>query len=164
MTALWRTLGVLLAVATAAAGVALSNLPMRVAPPDESLLRLSWRAIAERSERCRVPTEAELAAVPKHMRQAEICEGRLASFRLVAAIDGVTLIDRELRPAGAREDRPAYVLEVLPIPPGGHRLDVSFSVISDSPPPALELAASIDPEPRDVVLVTLDEHGSLVLR
>lgn len=164
MTQTWRVLAVALAVASTAAGVALSNLRVVVAPADESLVRLSWRAVAERLERCRVPTEEELAAVPLHMRQPEICGGRLASFHLAVAIDGETVIDRELRPAGAREDRPTYVLEVLPIPPGPHQLEVAFSVMGESDSPPLRIAASIRPEPRDVVLVTRDDRGELVVR
>lgn len=164
MTLLLRALGILLAVAGAAAGVALSKFEVTVAPEDESLVRLSWRAVAERVERCRVPSDAELASVPLHMRQSEICEGRLASFHLVVAIDGETLVDRELRPAGAREDRPTYVLEVLPISPGPHELEVEFSVMSETASPPLEIAASIHPQPRDVILVTRDERGALVLR
>lgn len=65
---------------------------------------------------------------------------------------------------GAREDRPTYVLEVLPIAPGPHRLEVAFSLMGESTTPALKLAAPIDPGPRDVILVTRDEHGGLVIR
>jgi hypothetical protein len=36
--------------------------------------------------------------------------------------------------------------------------------MGESTTPALELAAPIDPGPRDVVLVTRDEHGGLVIR
>lgn len=164
MSASGRALGTLLAVGVTAGGVALSNLGMVVAPEDESLVRLSWRAIAERIERCRVPSEEELAKVPLHMRRTEICEGRLASFRLLVTVDGETRIDRELRPAGAREDRPTYVLDVLPVAPGPHRLEVAFSVVGESTSAPLQLTAEIRPGPRDVVLVTLDEQGALVVR
>jgi hypothetical protein len=159
-----RLLGVLLAVGATAAGVALSNLGMVFASDEESLVRLSWRAIAERSELCRVPSEEEQASIPMHMRQAEICEGRLASFRLVVSIDGEAVVDRELRPAGAREDRPTYVLETLPIQPGPHRLEVSFQVLAESDSPPLQIAAPIHPGPGDVVLVTRDERGELIIR
>jgi hypothetical protein len=164
VTALRRLLGILLAVAATAAGVALSQVEMAVAPAQEALVRLSWRATARRVERCRVPTEEELAAVPLHMRRAEICEGGLAPFRLRVVIDGETRIDREVRPAGAREDRPTYVLELLPIPPGTHQLEVRFSVVGESDEPALELATAIRPDPRDVILVTRDTQGALVAR
>lgn len=164
VTGAWRVLGLLIAGGATAACVALSSYGMSVAPEQQSLVRLSWRAIAERIERCRVPSEAELASVPLHMRQSEICEGGLASFQLSVALDGQVLVERELRPAGAREDRPTYVLEVLPISPGPHRLEVAFSVMGESTTPALELAARIDPGPRDVILVTRDEHGGLVIR
>jgi hypothetical protein len=159
-----QLLGVAAAVAATAAGVALSNVGMRVAPQDESLLRLSWRAQAERVERCRVPSAEDLAGLPQHMRPAEICEGRLASFRLVVELDGATVIDRELRPAGAREDRPTYVLEVMPIAPGPHRLVVGFSAIGEFAVPPLRVESTIEPGPRDVVLVTREPGGELVIR
>lgn len=164
MTATWRAVGCLVAIAVTWGIVLLSRLGIQVAPEEEALLRLSWRANAERTERCRPLSEEEQASLPAHMRRTEICEGGLASFRLAVTVDGETRVDRELRPAGVREDRPTYVLEVLPIAPGPHRLEVVFEVVGESERAPLAVAGAIDLAPRDVLLVTRDERGELVMR
>ena len=111
-----------------------------------------------------MPTEAELANLPLHMRRTEICDGELAPFRLVVELDGAAVVDRIVRPAGARADRPVYVLDELKVAPGPHRVAVVFSVEGESETAPLRVAASVDVGARDVVLVTRDEHGTLVVR
>ena len=103
------------------------------------------------------------------MRPREICEGRNLPFRLTVRVDGAVLFDAEVRPAGARADRPAYVLEEFPVQPGRHRLEVRFAVshaeadaVEASPPLLLEQTVSL--APREVVLVTRGEAGLEVRR
>lgn len=136
----------------------------------DALLRLSWRAVGERVERCRDATQAELEALPVHMRQKQICDARLVPFRLVVTLDDVPVVEREVHAAGAREDRPAYVLEELHLAPGPHHLVVRFAVDrsaaegrSDGSP--LILDTDFEALPRGVTLVTRDaDTGGLVIR
>ncbi len=96
------------------------------ASPDRAELRLAWRFRVPRVERCRTPTPEELAELPVHMRQAEICEGRPASYRLEVHVDDALRHASVVEAAGARGDRPLYVFQALPLEPGDHRLRVSF--------------------------------------
>lgn len=163
-------LGAALALSATLAIVALSQLPWRAGPENEALLRLSWRAAGERIEKCRAPSEADLAGLPPHMQPKEICEGRTLPFQLTLRVDGATLFDAEVRPAGARADRPAYVLEEFPVAPGPHRVEVRFAVSREqgaaagatSPPLLLDETLTLGA--RDVVLVTRGEAGLEIRR
>lgn len=167
MTVLSRASGAALALLAAAGLVAGSDVELEAHASDDGLLRLSWRAVGERVEECRTLDAAEQAALPRHMRRDEICEGRLAPFALSVRVDGAVVLDRELRPAGAREDRPTYVFHELPLAPGPHRLELEFAVVGDeaavSAPP-LRLATTVHVPSRGVILVTQDEDGDLEVR
>jgi hypothetical protein len=41
-------------------------------------------------------------------------------------VDESTLVDRLVAAAGARADRPLYVFEQLPMPPGTHHVEIAF--------------------------------------
>ena len=165
-----RALAGALAAVLVAVLVLLSRLPWTAEPEPDSLVRLSWRSVGERVEECREPSEAELAALPRHMRLPKICEGRVAPFRLRVELDGVAALDELVRAAGAREDRPVYVFRELRVSPGEHRLAVYFDAERPPGSPAAEAAPLRLEEtlllaPRAVALVTYDaEARRLVLR
>jgi hypothetical protein len=166
VSALRRILGAGLAVAFAAGLVLGSAWSWPLAPGDDGLIRLSWRAVGRRVEACREPSPEELASLPPHMRQTRICEARLAPFRLSVSIDGEPVSERLVQPAGARGDRPAYVHEEFPVPPGEHRLRVHFAAELPEgvpPEPAERLETRARVQPGRIVLVTRDDTG-LVLR
>jgi hypothetical protein len=158
VTLLLRALAVGVGIALTAGLVVGSALPFTAAPEEQAMIRLSWRAVGERVEACREPTEAELAALPPHMRQSEICEARLTPFRLAVAIDGTDTFEGQIKPGGARGDRPAYVLQDFPVTPGSHRLSVEFGTVSDpgasASSPPLTLDESVTLAPREILLVT----------
>ena len=168
MSGLARLAGALLAAGATAGLVALSGVTLVVESFDGGLVRLSRRAVGERIEKCRVPSEEELAALPPHMRQKEICEGHLAPFALEVRLDGEPIVDREVRPAGVREDRPTYVFHEIPVAPGPHDLEVVFAVVQGDPAigaAPLRLRTIVEVPPRGVVLVTRDDaSGDLVVR
>lgn len=112
----------LVVVLVAAAGRA----PWLGGGPARSVLRLSWRVAAPRAEVCRELGAEELEELPVHMRREEICEGRVLPYRLRVLVDGTVRADAELRPSGAREDRPLYVFRELELEPGAHRITVTF--------------------------------------
>jgi hypothetical protein len=137
--------------------------------PEDGLLRLSWRARGERVEECRKLTPEELAALPGHMRREEICEGRLAPYRLSIRIDDRQVYDNTVRPAGARADRPIYVHREYRLSPGEHRLEVEFRLedegvgIASAEP--LVYTGVIQVNAGDVALLTVDPASrELVVR
>jgi hypothetical protein len=163
-----------------------------VEPGDEAALRLAWRARVPRVEECRELTAEEQAELPAHMRRDEVCEGRVASYRLEVAVDGRVRHRALVSGAGARGDRPLYVFETLPLDPGRHRIRVVFARIDeggsvagegassrgtpaeaeDAEPGTLEpvperlvLERTVEVKRRDVVLVSYDPvRRTLVLR
>jgi hypothetical protein len=159
-----RAAGAAAALALAAGLALASRAPYAVEAPDAARLRLSWRALGEPVHACRVPTDAELAALPPHMRQKEICERRLAPFQLRVALDGVPLVDGEIRASGAREDRPTYVFRDFEVSPGEHRVEVRFEEVrppgAAPAPPALSLDRTVHFAPRRIRLVTRAAEGA----
>lgn len=182
-------LGVALVVASALAMGAASRFSYRADPGDEAELRLTWRTRAPLVEECRRLTQEEQDALPVHMRREEICEGRVASYRLEVRVDGAVLHRSTVRGAGARGDRPLYVFEALRLDPGHHDVHVVFERVGagaadtagDGPAPAseagdpgrragsvpdrLELREGLELAGRQVALITYDAvERRLVLR
>lgn len=145
-----------------------SGVPWRAEPGEDSLIRLSWRAVGERVDACRDVPPEEQAKLPPHMRRSRICEGQIAPFRLRVRVDGGLLVDETVRASGAREDRPAFVFRELRVPAGEHRVEVDFA--AERPPEAAASALAplafderVTLAPRRVLLVTREgEHGGLV--
>ncbi len=139
----------------------------------EGIVRLAWRARGEHVRECRHLSPEELAKLPPHMRQEEVCEGRVLPYRLVVTLDGTERINREVRGAGAREDRPLYVTEDLAVAPGPHRVSVSFTLEgaaaaaaeSDerATPSRLTFDTTVTLAERRVLLVTYDEDRKALI-
>ena len=139
-----------------------------------AIVRLAWRTRGEQVRDCRRRSPEELQRLPVHMRQEEVCEGRVLPYRLVVALDSVPLVDRLVHGAGAREDRPLYVFQDLIVEPGPHRISVRFTLETPSvqpgsdqdrgdaalpaPPPRLALDTTLTLGARRVLLVTYDEE------
>lgn len=120
-------------VAATVAGLALLSALTRVrwhtpeAASGDARLRLSWRARGEIIQRCRRATEAELANVPAHMRQEVTCEGaRVAPYLLTVLIDGRVAADAQVAGSGEPGEGTLYLLQEFPLPPGEHRVQVTF--------------------------------------
>jgi hypothetical protein len=145
-----------LCAASALAIGAGSRLRFEIETRGDAAIRLSWRAVGRPVEQCRVPSAEELAKLPVHMRRSEICERRLAAFRLEVALDGVPTIDERIAAEGAQHDRPAYVLRELRVAPGAHRISVRFASEDAASAPPLALDAQIELASREVALVTED--------
>lgn len=146
-----------------------------------AIVRLAWRARGEPVRDCRRRSPEEMEKLPLHMRQEEVCAGRLLPYRLVVALDGDSLVDRLVHGAGAREDRPLYVFQDLIVEPGVHRISVRFTLEAPlaqhdsdhdrgdearpAPQPRLALDTTLTLGVRRVLLVTYDEEGErLVVR
>lgn len=115
------------AAAALAGMAALSYVPYAHDAAAGSELRLAWRARSARVEACRRRTAEELARLPAHMRQEEVCERGVAPYRLEVALGDSTVVNRLIIAAGARADRPLYVFETLALPAGTYTLRVAFT-------------------------------------
>jgi hypothetical protein len=127
------------------------------------LVRLSWRLRGDAV--CRRPTPAELERLPAHMRDPDACMGRGSDWDLTVRVDDTEMVRDRLAPAGARGDRPVFVLRDVPVSPGRHRLDVVFDPVGRPGERGHRLERSVDVARGEVVLVTWDaEAERLVLR
>ncbi len=106
-----------------------SSIPFTSGSSDRGVVRLSWRALGREVEYCRPLSPEEIARQPAHMRRTEACSGRIDPYRLRFSIDGTLALDTVLQAAGARGDRPIYVLRDVPVVPGKHRLEVQFTEV-----------------------------------
>ncbi len=176
---------------TVAIGV-LTRVPYPVGDRELAAVRLTWRMAGQAIDDCRTLSEEELAELPAHMRQAEVCETYVPPYRLRVQVDGELIEDILVLAGGAREDRPIYVYSELRVAPGPHELSVVFeqemqqhdaaqpqgaatddpaaadpAAATDDPAAAdrLELHQTVDLVPGQVALVTYDrEARALVLR
>ena len=152
---------------------ALSQVPYDTDSAANAAVRLTWRMRGVRVEECRRLTPEELDEIPAHMRQEEVCEGRIIPHRLVVSLDDAVVVDEFVRSAGARADRPLYVFHDLSVPAGEHRVAVAFvregagSVEADqgAAPARLELETTLVLDSKEVALITYDaESRSLVVK
>jgi hypothetical protein len=151
-------------VATAAITLllaALARAPYTPAGAGEALLRFSWRMSVTARENCRPRTQAELDALPVHMRTPEVCTRDLARYSLITRVDDSPADTLELVRGGVKGDRPLFVLEERTLPAGRHRVQVYLhrtTGTSDS-----EILASLDTalvlQAGRVQLVMLDTEG-----
>jgi hypothetical protein len=130
------TLGATLLLALASAA------PYRLNALPHARLRVAFSARPERIESCRTLSAKELENVPQHMRQAVVCEGKTASYRLEVRRDDSLVASALLRGGGLRHDRRLYVLRELDVPSGPSTIDVRL-VRTDT------VAASASREPSD---------------
>ena len=123
-SALRLGLAVIVSVGAALALALVSAAPLRVNASPDARLRVAFSARPERIEHCRTLSADELANVPQHMRQAVVCEGRAATYRLEVRRDDSLLVSALLHGGGLRHDRRLYVLRELPVPSGRATIDV----------------------------------------
>jgi hypothetical protein len=120
-------LAVIVAALSLAAMVFLSAAPVRSEDGNSARLRLSWSARPERIETCRVLSKKELEETEEHMRQRVQCEGKFATYALEVFVDERLVHQSVVRGAGLRNDRPIYLLREISVPPGMHRIRISFN-------------------------------------
>ena len=184
MTSRWllRAVGGALLFVSAGVLSLLSEAPYTAEPATHGVIRLAWRARGERVRRCRRLTPDELAKLPAHMRQEEVCERAVLPYRLRVTVDGAPAIDELVRAGGAREDRPLFVFRELSVAPGAHHITVVFERASGGDaedegeddraqrrepresavretPDHLALDETVTLAPRAILLVTYDDEG-----
>lgn len=102
-----------------------STFPVGLEPTD-GMLRLAWRAVAEKVRICKQKTEEEQQKSLRHMRLPQACHERLVAYRLTVAIGGEEVINRAVIPPGIHNDRPLFVQEDIKLPTGSHPLKITF--------------------------------------
>ena len=117
-------LATVVSVGAALALTLVSAAPFRVDSMPDARLRVAFSARPERIEKCRTLSAGELANVPQHMRQAVVCEGTTASYRLEVRRDDSLVASALLHGGGLRHDRRLYVLRELTVPSGRSTIDV----------------------------------------
>lgn len=162
-----KIVGVLLAAAaTAALGFA-SRAPYTPGDPDVSLLRLSWRLRGQKVETCRDRTQEELDALPVHMRTPQVCTGHLVAYRLTLRIDGEVADTATYLPAGAKGDRPIFVLHDERLEAGRHEVEVEFVPAETLPGTtltSLHYRGEVEAVPGRIQMVTLGDGGLVLVR
>ena len=163
MTRLNRFVAVIVAAAaTAAIGYA-SRAPLALQAAEHGRLRLSWRLRGAREEVCRNRTQAELDALPVHMRTPQVCTGHNVAYRLVVKIDGST-DTLHYEPAGAKGDRAIFVLHEEPLEPGSHNVSIIFEPTTPGVNRrALYFNERFDIRAGQIALVTVDPGASRLL-
>jgi hypothetical protein len=142
-------------------------------------------------ETCYELSAEEQQKLPQHMRQQRICEGTTAEYRLRVEVDRQRRMDETVQGSGEVQVRPLYVYREVALPPGEHRVEVTFERVGPAEgaaeeeeeeeeeeqesrarrareaavPRRLELERVVRLRPREVLLVTYDaERRELVVR
>lgn len=134
MTGRWRhfALSGLASLLVVLATAAFSAWPVwRTLPPDTALLRLSFTQSGVRA--CRDRTPEELAALPRNMRQAQICDRRRAPVYVEMELNGELAFAENLPPGGLSGSGPSRVYQRFELPAGTY--EISLRLRTD---PALE--------------------------
>jgi hypothetical protein len=142
VTPLNRLIGFAAALAATVALASASSVRMTAHASQDSVLRLAWSARPERVEDCRTQSDEALAKLPPHMRQAVVCEGTTASYRLLVLREGAAVLDQIVRGGGLRHDRALYVFRDVPVPAGESRISVRFDRVDAATTPASEQPGS----------------------
>lgn len=133
-----------------AAGLALlaytSAVPLSYHGQNTARVRLSWSARPERIEVCRQVSAAEQARREEHMRQRVECEGTFATYTLHLELDEHAMGESVIHGAGLRHDRPLYLLQDYPVPPGAHRLRVILTRREKTDDDAAAFAEAVVPD------------------
>ncbi len=129
-------------------------------PPGSSdaVLRLSWRMRFEPVEHCRPRTQAELDALPVHMRTPQVCTTELVLFRLIVNAGDTVHDTLRVRPGGAKGDRPVYVFREYSLSAGPQA--VRIALLRDGiAEPVLSIDTIVEMRWGEVRLVTLASDG-----
>lgn len=90
--------------------------------PGTALVRLSFTHSGVRN--CRDRTAEELAALPRNMRNAQLCDRRRAPVRIEINVDEKLAFAADLPPSGLAGSGPSRVYQRIELPAGQHRLSI----------------------------------------
>lgn len=153
MTSLPRIAGAAAAVLAAVLLAAASSVPLQLQRSPEATVRVAFSARPERLETCHEMDADELAALPQHMRQSVVCEGRTASYELQVWHNETLVASSELHGGGLRRDRQLYALQEVLVPAGTSTIEVRLTRVdsldtgaaSPAVPDTISTGGAIDP-------------------
>ena len=88
----------------------------------EALVRLSFIHAAERKQKCRERSAAELAKLAPNMRAALDCPRERANILVELELDGKVVLRREVPPTGLERDGAATAYFRVKVPAGRHKV------------------------------------------
>jgi hypothetical protein len=94
-------------------------------PPDETLIKLSFRHAGQRVGECRDRTPEEIAKLPVYQRKGadnKICPRERADLVVELEMDGKQLLHEVLRPTGLAHSSNANIYRRIPVKAGVHTL------------------------------------------
>lgn len=94
-------------------------------PPDETLIKLSFRHAGQRVGECRERTPEEIANLPRYQQKAgenKICPRERADLVVELEMDGKQLLHEVLRPTGLAHSSNANIYRRIPVKAGVHTL------------------------------------------
>lgn len=126
----------------------------RSLPEGHAVLRLSFTHSGVRN--CRDRTESELAALPKNMRNAQICDRRRAPVQVKLDIDGRTVLARDLPPSGLAGSGPSRIYGRINLPVGWHRVTVRLRDDPSAETYTYRAEFEIDADPGERIAIDFD--------
>lgn len=152
------TLALVVGVAWLSANPAWQSLP-----EDSAVLRVSFAYSGERN--CRDRTEEELAALPRNMRQAQLCERRRNPVGVAITIDGDPILDETAEPSGLAGSGPSRIYERFVLPAGEYEVSVSLRANANEPEVTYEAGFNLVLAPGASAAIDFDATaGKFVLR
>ncbi len=94
-------------------------------------LVVTFKHPGRQSDVCRTRSEEELERLPRHMRQAEVCERGRAPVRLRVSVDGARVVDESFAPEGIWNDGASVAVAPLSVPAGEHLVRVEIGDTHD---------------------------------
>jgi coenzyme F420-reducing hydrogenase delta subunit/Pyruvate/2-oxoacid:ferredoxin oxidoreductase delta subunit len=149
--------GMALAVLFAGATWGATRLAHAAAGSPAPQLIVSFKAAGKAAERCRKPTEAELAKLPRHMRPKQICERRRSNVRMKVFVDGKQLVDKSYEPHGVWHDGNSVAIERLVATEGVHDVRVEIGDSADAVVYNYVDSRKLTLEPRRKAVVLFDK-------
>ena len=148
---------------TLMAGIAQVGRLERGTSAEHSQLRIAVRTRASSADRCRERTAEELQKLPVHMRQKMACERGWVAYAFAVQIDGQTVDQRTVAPAGAFGDRPLVLSSQTAVGTGTHTVRVRLNpqVPSDLSTTVSDLSfeRTLQFKTGHAVLISLDTDG-----
>ncbi len=101
-------------------------------PQKDANLRVSWRFVSQKIERCKVLSSIEMQKIPKHMRNPRgVCSSTSFDYNLSVKLDGKEIINKKYYRKGLKADGAIFILVDLPVKPGIKDVFVTFSPVID---------------------------------
>ncbi len=93
-------------------------------PPDETLIKMSFRHAGEHVGECRERTPEEMAKLPEYKRKggSQVCSRERSDVVVELELDGKLLYHETLRPTGLSHSSNANIYRRIPVKAGTHTL------------------------------------------